>query len=157
MNVKDVMTTLPYCCKPTDTVQEAALLMKAHDVGAIPVVNDCDEKKLLGIITDRDICLRIAAEGEASGKVKVSEVMTRSVETCQAEDLIESCEAKMAMRQVRRMPVVDKQGICVGIVSQADVALRDTAEHTSYMIAAISRHPAASRKPSSHVAPAGAA
>lgn len=139
MKVKDVMTKTPFCCEQKDTAQYAAELMKSHDVGSIPIVNNCDDRILLGIVTDRDICLKIVGAGKASNSL-VSEAMTRSVATSHVDDPLDSCEAKMAKHQVRRIPVVDSHGNCVGIVSQADIALHDSADHTSRTVAAISRH-----------------
>lgn len=139
MKVKELMTKTPFCCLQTDTVQHAAELMKAHDVGSIPVVTDCDVRKLVGIVTDRDICLKIVGAGKASTS-KVSDAMTETVVTSHVDDIIGSCEAKMERHQVRRIPVVDSRGICVGIVSQADIALHDSAKHTAQTVVAISRH-----------------
>lgn len=117
------------CCAATDTLQKAAQLMKEQDVGAIPVVNDCDERKLLGIITDRDICMKVVAQGNLTSTAKVAEAMTSTLTTCRPDESIEGCESLMKRHQVRRIPVVDSRGVCVGIVSQADIALRDTPEH----------------------------
>ncbi len=139
MKVQDVMSKTVFCCTPADSVQKAAQIMNDRSVGAIPVVNDCNERKLLGIITDRDICVRAVAAGKSIEAVKVADVMTERPVTCRPDDSMEACEASMERNQVRRMPVVDSQGICIGIVAQADIALRDTAEHTSHTIAAISQ------------------
>jgi CBS domain-containing protein len=140
MKVKDIMCKTLFCCTPTDAIQKAAELMKANEVGSIPVVNNCNDKKLLGIITDRDICVKAVAAGKSNSTVKVSEVMTKGPVTCSPDESIEACEALMERMQVRRIPVVDAQGVCIGIVAQADIALRDTAEHTSQTGAAISQH-----------------
>ena len=81
MNVQDIMSKTLSCCAATDTLQKAAQLMKEHDVGAIPVVNDCDQRKLLGIITDRDICMRVVAQGNLTSTAMVSEAMTSTPAT----------------------------------------------------------------------------
>lgn len=140
MKVKDIMSKTLVCCTAADSIQKAAELMKANDVGSLPVVNDCNERKLLGIITDRDICINAVAAGKSNGAVTVSEVMTKTPVTCSPDDSIEECEAKMERNQVRRIPVIDSRGLCVGIVAQADIALRDTAQHTHHTVAAISQH-----------------
>jgi CBS domain-containing protein len=140
MKVQDIMSKTLFCCTPADTTQQAATLMKDNDVGAIPVVNDCNERKLLGIITDRDICVKAVATGRSAGEVKVSEVMTSKPATCGLDESIEACEAIMERNQVRRIPVIDTRGVCIGMVSQADIALHDTAEHTHHTLAAISQH-----------------
>ena len=124
----------------TDTLQRAAQLMKEHDVGAIPVVNDCDERRLLGIITDRDICMKVVAQGNLTSTAKVSEAMTSTPATCRPNESIEGCESLMKRHQVRRIPVVDSSGVCLGMVSQADIALRDTPEHIKDTLAAVSQH-----------------
>ena len=155
MKVKDLMTKTPYCCMQTDTVQHAAELMKSNDVGALPVVTDCAERKLVGIVTDRDICLKIVGLGKHPTS-RVSEAMTRAVASCHIEDTIESCEAKMEDQQVRRIPVVISHGVCIGIVSQADVALHDSPAHLSCTVAAISRPHARSHISARVVSPAAA-
>src|SRR5260370_33786811 len=81
MKVQDIMSKTLSCCAASDTLQNAAQLMKEHDVGAIPVVNDCEERKLLGIITDRDICLNVVAQGDLTSTAKVSEAMTSAPAT----------------------------------------------------------------------------
>ena len=139
MKVQDIMSKTLSCCAATDTLQRAAQLMKEHDVGAIPVVNDCNERKLLGIITDRDICMKVVAQGLTS-TAKVSEAMTSTPATCRPNESIEGCESLMKRHQVRRIPVVDSSGVCVGIISQADIALRDTPEHIKDTLAAVSQH-----------------
>src|SRR5260370_18280365 len=130
MKVEEMMSKNLFCCTPTDGIQQAAKLMKDNDVGAIPVVNDCNERKLLGIITDRDICVNAVAMGKSIGTTKVSEVMTNKPATCGPEESIEACEATMERNQVRRIPVVDMDGVCIGMVSPAHIALPHTAEHT---------------------------
>ena len=140
MKVQDIMSKTLSCCAATDTLQKAAQLMKEQDVGAIPVVNDCDERKLLGIITDRDICMKVVAQGNLTSMAMVSEAMTNAPATCRPDESIEGCESLMKRHQVRRIPVVDSSGVCVGIVSQADIALRDTPEHIKDTLAAVSQH-----------------
>ena len=140
MNVKDVMSKTLFCCTPDDAIQSAAELMKNNDVGAIPVVNDCTERRLVGIITDRDICIKVVAAGKSTGTMKVSDVMSKKMVTCGPDESLDACEAKMERNQVRRIPVIDAKGACIGIVAQADIALRDTAEHTQHIVAAISQH-----------------
>ena len=123
MLVSELMSKLVVCCTPWDTAQTAAKLMIRHDVGAIPVVLDEMDPLLEGIVTDRDLCRIVVAEAKESGALKVSEVMTRMPVTCEAGDTLEFCAELMQENQVRRIPVVDKRGRCVGIVAQADLAL----------------------------------
>jgi CBS domain-containing protein len=146
MKVKSIMKKTPFCCRKTDTVQHAAELMKLHDVGSIPVVNNTDERTLIGIVTDRDICLRVIGEGRARPVVRVGDVMTHAPATCHPDDSVSACAAIMERQQVRRVPVVDDRGGCVGIVSQADIVLNDSSEQIAHTVAAISKPHPESRK-----------
>lgn len=137
MKVKDVMSKTPFCCTATDSIQNVAELMRKHEIGAIPVVASCVDRKLVGIVTDRDICVRAVAAGNS--RALVGQIMTRSPVTCGPEESIEDCETKMEEHQVRRIPVLDVQGCCIGIVAQADIALHDSSDHTYRTIAAISQ------------------
>lgn len=140
MKSKDIMSKVLFCCTPDESAEKAAQMMRDQDVGAIPIVNDCTERKLVGIVTDRDICLRIVAAGRDPHAVPIADVMTRWPVACSPEDSIDACEETMRQRQVRRIPVVDRRGACLGIVAQADIALHDTADHTHRTLAAVSQH-----------------
>jgi len=146
MKVKSIMKKTPFCCRQTDTVQHAAELMKLHDIGSIPVVNDTDERTLIGIVTDRDICLRVIGAGKGRPAVRVGDVMTNAPATCHPDDSVSSCEEIMERQQVRRVPVVDDRGGCVGIVSQADIVLYDSNEQIAHTVAAISKPQPESKK-----------
>ena len=121
MLVTDIMNGPVVTCTPWDTAQTAAGLMKTHAIGAIPVVSDALDPLLEGIVTDRDLCLAIVASARSASRIPVADVMTRVPVTCLPESSIEECLAFMGNCQVRRIPVVDEGGRCVGIVSQADV------------------------------------
>lgn len=140
MKCREIMSRVLFCCTPSETAEKAAQLMRDQDIGSIPVVNDYTERKLVGIVTDRDICLKTAAAGMAANAVRISEIMIRWPVTCSPEDPVEACEEIMRQRQVRRVPIVDVRGVCLGIVSQADIALHDSADHTYMTLAAVSRH-----------------
>jgi CBS domain-containing protein len=120
----EVMTRGPVCCLPTTLVAEAAQLMKRENIGPIPVIDDEQTRKLVGIVTDRDLALKIVAEGRDARSTKVEAVMTRKVVTCRAEDDVQKALDAMAEHQLRRIPVVDKEGKILGIIAQADVATR---------------------------------
>ena len=128
MQVREIMTENPACCGPENSVQEAARLMVQNDCGEVPVVDQSGHP--VGVITDRDIACRCVAQGK-DHDTPVSEVMSAPVVTVTPETDLEECCAKMEENQVRRIPVVDEEGRCCGIVSQADVARvaneRDTA------------------------------
>lgn len=139
MLVKEIMTDEVVCCTPWNTARAAALLMKKHGVGAIPVVSELCDPLLEGIVTDRDLCCGVVAEGETPDDIHISEVMTLVPVTCEPEYTIEECEELMQENQVRRIPVVNKSGRCVGMVSQADVVLRAPAVQVAKMMKEISK------------------
>ena len=121
MRAKDVMRADPAVVTPADTVEMAAQAMLERDCGALPVVSDADSRRVIGIVTDRDIAIRSVARGKGPG-TRVSEVMTRSVTRCPENADIADVERTMADRQIRRVVIVDNEECCVGIVSQADIA-----------------------------------
>jgi CBS domain-containing protein len=123
MKVREIMTPEPFCCIGFESVQNVARVMKEWDVGALPVVADPRSLRVRGIVTDRDLCTALA-RGADPAKTPVEQVMTSDPATCQMEDDVESCAEIMRERQVRRVPVVDEHGHCIGIVAQADLALR---------------------------------
>jgi len=121
---KQVMTENPVCCLGSDSISSVTQQMQIHDIGAMPVVADHGTKKLIGIVTDRDIALRVVgAERETKG-TWVADVMTPNPVACHAIDNIDMAIEAMALHQVRRIPTVDDNGQLVGIISQADVATR---------------------------------
>jgi CBS domain-containing protein len=119
----EIMTPDPVCCSPDATVRHAAELMKAEDVGPLPVV-EVESGQLVGIVTDRDLVLNVLAAGRDPGKTKVSEAMTSDPVRCKSDEALEDALEKMSMYQVRRLPVVDDQGRIIGIIAQADIATR---------------------------------
>jgi CBS domain-containing protein len=121
MQAKDVMRVDPAVVTPADTVEMAAQAMLERDCGALPVVADADTRRVIGIVTDRDIAIRGVARGKGP-TTRVSEVMTRSVTRCPENADIADVERTMADRQIRRVVIVDNDESCVGIVSQADIA-----------------------------------
>ena len=124
MKCSDLMTVNPSCCLPTDTVYQAAQLMKSEDVGSIPILSDLENRRLEGIVTDRDILLQVVAENRDPNNTRVSEIMTKDVATCRVNDEAHRTTQLMEEHQVRRIPVVNDNGQLAGIVSQADVATR---------------------------------
>ena len=139
MLVREVMSKDVICCTPWDTAQAAAKLMKIHGVGALPVVSDAVSRKLEGIVTDRDLCCSVVAGAKLAETAKIEEVMTRTPVTCAPENTLEDCGNLMQRYQVRRIPVVDKEGRCVGIVAQADIALHAPAGMVAKTLAEISK------------------
>jgi CBS domain-containing protein len=115
-------------------------LMKSENVGAIPVVENEQTRKLIGIVTDRDLALKIVAEGLDATSTLVGVAMTHKVVTCLAEDDLQKALDAMAEHQLRRIPIVDVNSQVVGIIAQADVATRfDQPEKTAEMVKEISQ------------------
>jgi CBS domain-containing protein len=122
MKVKDVMTAGAKACMPETSLADAAALMWENDCGAIPVVNV--EDKVVGMITDRDICFGLTTKNRPPVEVAVGEVITGEVFACGPEDDIHEALKTMRRERVRRLPVVGKDGTLTGIVSMNDVVLK---------------------------------
>ena len=136
----EVMTKNPVCCRPDDTVAKVAQLMQRDNIGSIPVIEDEQTQKLAGIVTDRDLAMKVIAKGQDAKSTKVEAVMTRQVVTCRAEDDLQKALDAMAKHQLRRIPIVDNDNRIVGIISQADVATRvNQPEKTAEMVKEISQ------------------
>jgi CBS domain-containing protein len=138
MTCAEVMTPSPTCCTPQHTAIDAAELMRREDVGVVPVVSE-DGRKLIGVVTDRDLVIKVLAEGRDPRSTAVTEAMSTDVVTCLPQESVETVMELMSTRQVRRIPIVDRDGSLIGIVSQADVATRiATPEETGQVVQAIS-------------------
>jgi len=137
---REVMTKDPICCLPSDTAARVAKLMKTEDIGSVPICEDRQSKKLVGIVTDRDLALQIVAESRDANSTKVRDIMTRQPVTCREDDDLQKALDAMEKNQVRRIPVVDNDGRLVGIIAQADVATRsDEPEKTAEVVEEISK------------------
>jgi len=119
MNVAEIMTRDVQTIAPDDTIQTAAKLMDDLNVGVLPVH---DGKRVVGVITDRDITVRATSMGLTPVEHRVSDFMTEEVYYCLEEDSIESVAESMAHIQIRRMPVLDRAGQLVGMISLGDIA-----------------------------------
>jgi len=138
MTCAEVMTPSPTACNPQHTAIDAAELMRREDCGLLPVISE-DGKKLIGVLTDRDIVLKVVAEGRDPRSTAVSEVMTTDIVTCLPQESVEMAMEQMATRRVRRIPIVDRDGSLVGILAQADVATRiANPQETGQIVQAIS-------------------
>lgn len=124
----ELMTKDPVCCLQTESVYRAAQLMRDRNIGPILVV-DGDKKALVGIVTDRDLAVRVMAEGRA--EAKLVDVMTSAPLVCRESDDVELALDAMVDAKVRRIPVVDDRDRPVGIISQADVAIRASGPRTT--------------------------
>ena len=121
MKAREIMTENPSCCTPEDTAQTAARLMVDEDCGCVPVVTDAESREIVGVVTDRDLATRGMAEGRGP-ETPVRDIMSGGPSCCKPDDDLEEVERIMAERQVRRVPVIDGQGCCVGMIAQADLA-----------------------------------
>ncbi|HKA19895.1 MAG TPA: CBS domain-containing protein [Blastocatellia bacterium] len=130
MRVSEVMTTNPTCCIPTDTAQTAAIIMRDEDTGIVPVIEHKGGGKLVGVVTDRDLCLGVLA-GRPQGadvlnpaSIPIKHCMTTSVVYCNPNDTLETVLELMQDNQIRRIFVVDDQNMILGVVSLSDLMNR---------------------------------
>lgn len=133
--VRDAMTPNVRSAAPTDSLADAAQMMKEEDVGSLPVVED---GRLIGILTDRDIVLRAVAERVDPQSVKAGDVASRDLVTVEPEQDLDEALALMARHRVRRLPVVE-DGRLVGMLAQADVALEAKDKNAGGMLEEISQ------------------
>jgi CBS domain-containing protein len=133
--VRDVMTQNPTSCNPSATVVDAAKVMASEDVGSVPVVKD---GRLAGVVTDRDIVVRVLAESRDPNSTTVGEIASSDLETVSPDDDLNTALRKMASSKVRRLPVVDGDEL-VGIVAQADVARQGNDSETGQVVEEISK------------------
>jgi len=119
-------------------------MMCERNIGSIPVVSDHQSKQLLGMITDRDLCCSVIAAGLDPKTTSIQKFLTGKPIACRDGENIDKCEQAMQRHQVRRIPVVDGQDQVIGIVSQADLALKGKPEHLSKTVAEISKPTSAS-------------
>lgn len=134
--IREVMTSNPRTIAPSSTVEEAAKLMRDEDVGPIPIV---DKGTVAGILTDRDIVLRVVAEGRDPSSTTAADVASRDLVTVDPEQTLDEALRLMAKHQVRRLPVCEEDGKLVGIVAQADIALEADDRSTGELVEEISK------------------
>lgn len=137
---RDIMTKDPACCLPTDSTAKAAQEMREYDIGILPVVTSMQDKDLVGVVTDRDLTLTVVADSSDPARTTVESVMSRGPIVCSPDDPYQKVLHIMERRQIRRVPVVDHAARLVGMVSQADVALRvRDSNQTAEVVQQISR------------------
>lgn len=139
MKVRDIMTQHPVCCHVEETVQSVAKLLRDADVGCVPVIANDNSGRLQGVITDRDLCCRIVAEGLDVTSTSIRTFIKQDPITCLGEQSLDSCERLMQVHQIRRIVVIDADGRCIGIVSQADLVRCELPEKVHRTIAEISK------------------
>ena len=135
--VSEVMSRDVAIVRPDDTVQRAAQLMGSEDTGVLPVA---DEGRVIGMITDRDIAVRLAGGAKDPAKTRVRDVMSQEVQYCLEDEEVERVAEIMADQQVRRLPVMDRRQNLVGIVSIGDLAERQSSDMAGNVVAGVSRH-----------------
>jgi CBS domain-containing protein len=143
MQVKDIMTRDPACCTPDTNLQEVARLMVKCDCGEIPVVENRQNMRPVGVVTDRDICCRTVAEGKNPLELTAGDCMSSPCVTVTPGMDVEDCCRLMEKNQIRRVPVVDENGVCCGIVAQADIAQHAPRQETAEVVRKVSRAAAA--------------
>ena len=139
MKVRDIMTANPVCCLPSDSAQAVAQMMCQSNIGSVPVVTNYESRTLTGMITDRDLCCSVVAQNLNSASTAIVRLMRADPIACGPDDGLDHCERLMQMHQVRRVPVIDQNGRCIGIVAQADLALAMGPQDFHQTVAAISR------------------
>lgn len=121
---RDIMTKDPAFCQAADVVPIAAKLMAEHNIGALPVVGNLHGRKLLGIVTDRDLAMKVLATGRDPKTTRILDVMSHPAVTCSPDDDYQKALDLMERHQVKRIPAIDNAGRVVGMISLADIALR---------------------------------
>lgn len=137
MDVTSVMTPNPATCRPDTTVRDIARMMVDNDCGEIPVVDE--SMRPVGVVTDRDIVVRLVSEGRDLKGAKASDCMSTPATTVSADSKLSDVIDVMQTRQIRRVPVVDADGKLCGIVAQADIALTGKDKKTGNVVEEVSR------------------
>lgn len=124
MKARDIMTVKPFVVTPDDPIAKAAEIMRYEDVGGVPVVDDPARPRLVGLITDRDIAIRWVARGHHTD-CRVGDIMTPApLQTVAPDADVDEIVEKMEYAQVRRIPVISDDGVLIGIVAEADLAVK---------------------------------
>ena len=127
---RDIMTANPVSCRVDDGIVGVADTMRKEDIGSLPVV-DGQDQRLVGMVTDRDIVVKVVAAGTDIQTARVRDAMTPNPVSVREDDDVKDAVQMMSQRQIRRLPVVDGQGRLSGIISQADIATRGDQDRTT--------------------------
>ena len=122
MRVEQIMARSVQSCRQEDSLARAAQLMWDHDCGCLPVSGGDGGARVVGVITDRDICMSALFQGSPLGELRVSEAMSKQLQVCGPRDSLAAAEKKLREARIRRLPVVDDEGVLVGMISLADLA-----------------------------------
>ena len=136
MNVQSIMTPDPACCTASTPLRDVARMMVDHDCGQIPVVDEA--QRPIGVVTDRDIAVRVVAEGRDANEATAGDAMSSPARTVSADTSLKDCLCVMEADQIRRVPVTDASGKLVGMVSLADIALANKPQATAELVREVS-------------------
>jgi len=125
MKAREIMTSRPEVVTPQDPISRAAEIMRDRDVGLVPVVKDTKSMQLMGVITDRDLAVRHIASKHTNDCSVSSHMSTENIQAVDESEDVSTVIATMERREVRRVPVTDKNGALLGIIAQADIATCD--------------------------------
>jgi CBS domain-containing protein len=139
VKIREIMSRDPACCVLSDSAQAVAKILCDRNIGSMPVVADQQSRILVGMITDRDLCCSVIAQGLDPKTTQIEKLISFPPISCRDGENIETCERLMQEHRVRRVPIVDAEDRVIGIVSQADLALHDNAERVSKTVAEISK------------------
>ena len=135
MQVKELMTRDPKCGREESKLEDIARIMDDEDCGEVPI---CRDARPVGAITDRDITIRSVARGQNPLGMRAADVMTTPCVTVREDSSLEECVETMQEHRIRRVPVVDSEGVCTGIISQADIAEHGPRQLTAELVQAVS-------------------
>ncbi len=138
MKIREAMTPNPACCTPETSLREVAEMFVEHDCGAVPVVDNKESMRPLGIVTDRDIACRAIARGINALELKARECMSSPPVTVREAESLDSAITAMEENRLRRLIVLDEFGRCCGILSQADIALKAPKRKTAEFVREVS-------------------
>ena len=138
MSVQSIMTRDPACCTASTPLRDVAKMMIEHDCGQIPVVAEEGSKRPIGVVTDRDIVVRLIAQGTNPLEAKAADAMSTPCVTVSCDSTVRECCDLMETSQIRRVPVVDANGELCGIVSLADIALSGQDNKTAEVVKEVS-------------------
>ena len=130
MRIRNVMTKDPHCCLPSDTAAFAAGIMRDEHAGVVPVIESTERRRIIGVVTDRDLCMNVVAAGLDPNETTVEQCMTTKVVSCSPNDSVEKATELMRENQIRRVPVVNESCELQGIVSLGDVVERTAVKST---------------------------
>jgi CBS domain-containing protein len=139
MKLTEIMTKNPVTCEPRTPLSEVAKMMCDNDCGEIPVVADRRSLRPVGVVTDRDIACRVVGKGRNALELTAGDCMSGPCVVASQDSDVDECARMLEQKRIRRVPVVDGDGRCVGIVSQADLALRADAGLAGEVVREVSR------------------